>query len=128
MTKNLKISHTKNLTRAKVRNSLNSYFIDIWIKFWTIESAYDKILFKEDIRIIELYYEKFSKWIVLHNASVLAFWALLITTWDRSIWLNSFLWFMLLVSTMSALNANIKVNVLFNTLVKKQREIKKKIV
>jgi len=125
MTKNLKISHIKNLTRAKVRNSLNSYLIDILVKFWIIESVYDKKIFKEDIKIIELYYEKFSKWIVLHNASVLAFWALLITTWDRSVLLKFFIWFMLLVSTISALNANIKVNILFNTLVKKQREIKK---
>jgi len=124
MSKNIKILHTKNIVRAKVRNSLNSIMVDTLVYFWLIESIYDKKLFKEDIKIIELYYEKFSKWIILHNASVLAFLALLITIWDRSLLLNSILGFMLFMSIISALNANIRVNILFNTLIKKQRENK----
>jgi hypothetical protein len=121
MKTNIEISHTKNMVRAKVRNSLNEVLMDLSIKFWLIESVYDEILLKENIEVIKLYYEKFSKWIVLHNASVLAFLALLIWHWDKWLWLKIFLRLMLLSSLISAVIANVKVNILFNTLIKKQR-------
>jgi|GEM_PF-2727312 hypothetical protein len=40
-------------------------------EFYLDEKYIDEKLFKEDIEVIKLYYDKTSKWMDLHNSSVL---------------------------------------------------------
>lgn len=122
MLKNIKIFHNKNLIRAKVRNSLNKDIQEINIKYALNEDVIDENLINEDIDVIKLYYDKYSKWITLHNASVLWFLAMTLAYWSKSIYLNIFLIFILIFSLIWAYQSNIKMNILFNTLLRKTKD------
>ncbi len=122
MLKNIKIFHNKNLIRAKVRNSFNKDIQEINIKYALNEDVIDENLINEDIDVIKLYYDKYSKWIILHNASVLWFLAMTLAYWSKSIYLNIFLIFILIFSLIWAYQSNIKMNILFNTLLRKTKD------
>lgn len=122
MFKNIKFFHNKNLIRAKVRNSLNEDIQEINKKYALNEDIIDENLIKEDIDVIKLYYDKYSKWITLHNASVLWFLALTLAYWGKSIWLNILLVFVLIFSLIWAYQTNIRMNILFNTLLRKTKD------
>jgi len=125
--KDIKIAHNRNMIKAKVRSISNFELLGLMEKYWMIESSYDKSLYKEDIGIIKLRYEHLSKWMILQNASFLGFFAIFITTWSKLGWI---LWFFILISLIISFLAiwilNVRFNKTYNTLLKKQRDIKDK--
>ena len=123
MFKKLKVLFTKSKVNTKVNNSINYDRKDLYKTFWLKEEFIDEKLLKEDIEVIKLYYDKYSKWITLHNASVLWFFAILLWYWWVSIILNFLLIFLLLSSIIKATKSNVVLNKVFNTLLKKTREI-----
>lgn len=91
-------------------------------EFYLDEKYIDEKLFKEDIEVIKLYYDKTSKWMDLHNSSVLWFSALTIAMWWKSYILTSIFALILIISILGAYNKNKELNKIFNTLLKKTRE------
>lgn len=87
----------------------------------------DEKLYKEDLEIIKLHYDKASKFLALWNWSIWPFLAATIATAINS-WINWwFLFFLiyLLINIMRTGIWNIRINIYFNTLVKKTKELKK---
>ena len=126
MFKKLKILHNKSLVRAKVNNSISEDIKDVNKTFWLKEEFIDDVLIKENLEVIKLYYDKYSKWITLHNASVLWFLAMLLWYWWEGLILNTMLLFFFITSLISATFVNIRLNKTFNTLLRKTKEISNK--
>jgi hypothetical protein len=122
---NFQLFNRKNITRAKVNRALDENMYEYLAKgFWIDESIIDEKLYLEHLEVIKLYYDRYSKFIVLHNASSIAFTWLAIAYWWKMSWTIYIIFVALpfISSLANAYHMNKKVNITFNTLLKKTKE------
>ena len=117
---NREIHKVKNKTGFRINPELSEE-----LKFWWIDSSIiDKELYKKDLEVIQLFFDKSKTWLTIKATAFAWSLVLLINTWDniylRIIFIISLIfWLIWLVS------ANRTYNITFNTLLKKLEESKK---